>query len=154
MSTEVVHHLGGRAGLVSAHATRPAPALALSATEELAVRELVSDGADDVVLHVQQRAAALAGDAADGTGALAVRRRSLTRAVAIAEAQLAQLHVLLAVAVAKKDSAAVAAVDRALTGATKRFAILMDALRADEQRHQRPVVVVGAANAVNIGGGG
>lgn len=114
----------------------------------------MTDGADDAVLHVQQRAAALAGDAADAAGGPAVRRRSLAKAVAIAEAQLSQLHLLLAVAVAKKDSAAVALVDRALTGAAKRFAILMDALRADEQRHQRPVVVVGAANAVNFGGAG
>lgn len=118
------------------------------------MRELVLDDGDGVVLHVQQRGAALAGDAVDGTGGSAVRRRSLAKAVAVAEAQLSQLHVLLAVAVAKKDRTAVAVVDRALTGAAKRFAILMDALRADEQRHQQPVIVVGAAQAVNIGGGG
>ncbi len=118
------------------------------------MRELVSEGGDAVVLHVQHRAAALAGDSVDGTGGPHVRRRSLAKAVAIAEAQLVQLHALLAIAVAKKDPAAVAVVDRALTGSAKRFAILMDALRADEQRHQRPVVVVGAVYAVNAGGGG
>lgn len=152
--TGLVHPLSAAGSTTKLPATRPALLLALTETEELAVRGLVSGGGDEVVAFVQQRAAALAGDAADGPGGPAVRRRSLAKAVAIAEAQLSQLHALLAVAVAKKDVAAVAVVDRALTGAAKRFAILMDALRADEQRHQRPVVVVGAAQAVNIGSGG
>jgi hypothetical protein len=104
-------------------------------------------------MHVQQRAAALAGDASNETGAAAVRRRSLAKGAAIAEAQIGQFQALLAAAVARRDAAAVAMLDRVATGATKRLVALMDALRADEQRHQRPVVVVGAANAVNIGGG-
>ncbi len=150
---EVVHHVDEPVDPVSAPAWHPAPVLVLSAAEELAVRALVSAAADGAVMHVQQRAAALAGDAVNETGAAAVRRRSLAKGAAIAEAQIGQFQALLAAAVARRDAAAVAMLDRVATGATKRLVALMDALRADEQRHQRPVVVVGAANAVNIGCG-
>jgi hypothetical protein len=128
--------------------------LALSAVEELAVTELADDAANELLALVRRRATALAGDAVDGTSGASVRRRSLAKAAAIAEAQLQQFEALLAGAVARKDSATLVLLDRAATGAAKRFALLMDALRADEQKYQRPVVVVGAANAVNIGSGG
>jgi hypothetical protein len=135
------------------NAPRPLPALQLTSAEESAVRELMLGSTDATVVHVQQRAAALAGDAINETGAAAVRRRSLAKGAAIAEAQIGQFQALLAAAVARRDAAAVAMLDRVATGATRRLVVLMDALRADEQRRQRPVVIVGAANAVNIGSG-
>ena len=151
LTSELVHLNPRQTSSTAPVAPRAAPLPILTEPEELAVIGLVSHGADEAIAFVRQRAAALAGDTVTGTAG--VRRRSLAKAAAIVEAQLSQLHALLATAIAKRDVGAVPLLDRAATGATKRFAILMDALRADEQRGLRPVVVVGAAGNVNVVGG-
>jgi len=119
----------------------------LTETERRAVTALVAeDGCGDVLAHVVSRATALAGP--DGP---AVRRRSISKAVAGLETQLAQLNLLLAEAVVRRDADAVALIDRAATGITKRLCSLLQEHRFDETRGVRSVVV-GMANHVTIEG--
>jgi len=124
---------------------RPAepPRLALSRAEQVAVTRLVADDDATITQHVSERATALASDGA-------TRRRSLAKATAVAEAQLAQMTALLADALARRDENAVVLLDRALRGTTKRFCLLVEALRADVNGGRRSVVVVGQADTVHV----
>lgn len=67
---------------------------------------------------------------------------------------MAQLNFLLVSSVARKDADATKLLDRALNGATSRFALLVAELRADHASGRRTVVQVGIANNVNVNGGG
>lgn len=121
--------------------------LGLTAVERKAVQELVPGASRETAAFVAERAAALATDE-DGS----VRRRSLAKALALQEALSAQLTAVLAAAVSRRDEPAVKLVDRALTGATSRFRLLTEELRAEMTGGRRAVVQVGIAQNVNITG--
>ena len=121
--------------------------VALTETEQRAVVSMVGrDCGAAVIEHVVSRATALA--SADGP---AVRRRSISKAIAILDAQLAQLSLLMSEAVARRDFDAVAVLDRAATGVTKRLCGLLQEHRFEETRGIRSAVVVGIANNVTVG---
>ena len=126
------------------------PALGLTEVERRSVEEMVTGlPYGETAAFVAQRAAALASDT-DGS----VRRRSLSKALAIQEALMAQLSTLLAAAVANRDSSAVSLLDRALNGATARFRLLSDELRADYAGNKKANVQVQVvAGTVNVNGG-
>lgn len=129
-------------------ALAPAVLLGLLGVERAAVVAMVADGDGSGTAHVTQvRATAFASD--DG---VSVRRRSLAKALAVAEQQMMQLSALFAAAVAQGKLDVLGTLDKAATGATRRFVLLADALRADEERNRRPAVFIAAANAVTIGG--
>jgi hypothetical protein len=134
---------------LDAHAVANAPALGLSECERRSVEELVSGRPGATARFVSERAAALAVDTAGD-----VRRRSLARAIAVQEAVLSQLNLLLVSSVARKDADATKLLDRALNGATSRFALLVAELRADHSSGKRTLVQVGVANNVTVSGGG
>ena len=115
--------------------------------ERRAVEELVTGANGETAAFVAERAAALDADP-DGS----VRRRSLAKMLAIQEALSAQLTCLLAAAVARRDDAAVKLLDRALSGATSRFRLLTEELRAEMTGGRRAVVQVGIAQNVNVTG--
>jgi hypothetical protein len=77
----------------------------------------------------------------------------VSKAAAVQEALASQLSALLATAVARRDADAVKLLDRALSGSTKRFALLLEELRAEVSGGRRAVVQVGVvATNVNISG--
>jgi len=117
--------------------------LALSAVEQAAVTRLVAGDSSVVVGRVSERAAALASDED-------CRRRSIAKALAVAEAQLAQLSAALVDAVARRDERAVQMIDRVVTSATKRVTMLSDELRTDFAGGRRHSVLI-AANEVSLG---
>lgn len=120
--------------------------LGLTATERRSVEEMVSGGSGATGDFVALRATALSVDN-DGQ----VRRRSLSKAAAVQEALMAQLSALLAAAVIRRDAEAAKLLDRALSGSTKRFTLLIDELRAEISGGRRAVVQVGVvANNVSI----
>ena len=126
----------------------PAGALrvGLSKVERKTVEALISGSTGATGDFVAQRATAFSVDD-DGQ----VRRRSLSKAAAVQEALMAQLSALLAAAVGRGDADAVKLLDRALSGSTKRFTLLIDELRAEVSGGRRAVVQVGVvANNVNI----
>jgi len=132
-------------------AALPAPAarVALNETERRAVTALLADDCGAAVIaHVVARATALASP--DGP---AVRRRSISKAVAILEMQLSQLSLLLSEAAARRDGDAVGLLDRAAAGVTKRLCALLQEHRFEETRGLRSAVVVGIANNVTVEGG-
>jgi len=118
------------------------PSLALNPVERMAVSELLTGDARSLVAHVAQRATALASD--DGP---LVLRRSLARAVAVAEAQMHELSALLAAAVAKRDESGAKLLERQVNSATQRFRLLADQLLATFQGGRRSVLVVGQAGS-------
>ena len=121
--------------------------LALNETERRAVVAMVGrDCGAAVIEHVVSRATALA--SADGP---AVRRRSISKGIAILETQLGQLNLLMSEAVAKRDFDTVSVLDRAATGVTKRLCLLLQEHRFEETRGLRSAVVVGIANNVTVG---
>jgi hypothetical protein len=132
----------------NACAEAPVPRLALSPIEAFSVTQLLANGEEAVLEHVRARAGAFA--SADGDG---VRLRSLARATAIAEAQMAQLSALLSATLGQRDETTAKLLDKFLTSTTRRFTMLMDELRAERQGGRRSVLVVGAAQHVHVGAG-
>ena len=126
-----------------------APRVALNEIERRVVTALLAgDASTAVVEHVVSRASALAGP--DGP---AVRRRSVSKGIAVLEMQLTQLSLLLSEAAARRDSDAVDLLDRAVAGVTKRLCALLQEHRFEETRGLRSAVVVGVANNVTVQGG-
>lgn len=125
------------------------PGLRLTQVERRAVEELVSGQPGITADFVAQRAAAFAGDPSGET-----RRRSLSKAAAIQEALMAQLTTLLAAAVARRDGEAAKLLDRCLNGATTRFKLLIEELRADfgGKKVTVQVGIVGSTVHLNAGG--
>jgi hypothetical protein len=128
--------------------TQPAR-VALSEVERRAVAALVAEAdANTVIAQVTSRATALA-----SPGGPAVRRRSISKAVAVLDAQLAQLTLLLGHAVARRDVEAVQLLDRVATGVTKRLCALLEQHRFEETRGLRTAVMVSHAGQVTVEAG-
>jgi len=118
--------------------------IGLSTVETLSIKRLLSgDGVDEYVSVIVDRANSLATDDC-------ARRRSLARAVAVAESMLQQCNLVLADALARRDAETAAMVDRALSSATRRFTQLVDALQVESNGGRRSVLVVGQAQQVNV----
>jgi len=117
------------------------PRIGFTALERLAVTRLL--GNEGLAEIAEERCTAYFADAA-------ARLRSLSRAVAIAESQMAQFALALADAVRRGDPTAARLTERASTAATRRFVLLVDQLRIESQGGRRPVVVVGVAGQVVV----
>jgi hypothetical protein len=81
------------------------------------------------------------------TGDPESRRRALSRAAAVQEAQLQELAALLASAIARRDPA-VPMLDRVLTAATNRYRSLMDQLRIESAPNRRLTVLAKGTVAI------
>jgi flagellar basal body P-ring protein FlgI len=119
------------------------PKLALSALERRAVTALVAgENAADLERYVSERASAYA------TGNSEVRRRAISRALAVQDALVQQLSALLAGATAVRDDKLITTLDRALNSATARYRSLIDQLRIESSTTRR--VLIAAKGAVVI----
>jgi hypothetical protein len=113
----------------------------LSCLERRAVTGLVSANADEMENYVAERASEYA------TGDPESRRRALSRAAAVQEAQVQEIAALLASAIARRDPA-VPMLDRVLTAATNRYRCLMDQLRIESAPNRRLTVLAKGTVAI------
>lgn len=107
---------------------------------------ILIDGSSDALLAEVEMLAQQLGSPTD-SGA---RRQVLARRLATQDALAAQLEVLLAGAVRKRDQKGATFLSKMLTAATSRIATLSNAHASDQLPRGRPIVVVGSANAVAI----
>lgn len=119
--------------------------VALTGAERAAATGLVSGEA--AFRHVQDRATAFA------TGDAAVRRRSLSRASAVQEQQVADLAALLASAISRRDLELAKTLDRALTSATHRYRALMEQLRIESGVSRRVTMLAQGPVAITAEAG-
>jgi hypothetical protein len=125
-------------------AVQRVPKVALTAVERIAVTRLVTGDPEPVVAHAVDRASALSTDES-------CRRRTLAKALAIADTQAQQFSAALVDAVAKRDDDAARMLDRLLKGATRRVCWLSEALMADFAGGKKSVLVIGRAEQVTVG---
>jgi hypothetical protein len=121
---------------------RTLPALALWELERAAVTQLATGDVESVRQYVVNRASAYASGDAD------VRRRALSRAAAVQEAQMQELSALLARAVVQRDIQGVQLLDRTLTSATNRYRGLLEQLRVEFVATRRVAVVAKGTIAI------
>lgn len=125
-----------------APAAPPSPRLALNQFERRAVTGLVAGPAEDMVRYTTDRAAAYA------TGDADVRRRALARAASVQDGLAQELTALLTAALARRDTAGAAILDRALNSANLRYLRLLEALRVESAPSRR--VLMRASGAISV----
>jgi hypothetical protein len=121
------------------------PRLLLAPVESAAASRLIKGDSSRVVLLTERRAAAFAGEKSGES-----RKRSLARALAIAETLLHQYSAVQEQVTRTNNINNAVAFGKIVSGATDRYVKLVDALRTEEQGGKRSVVVVGRADAVNV----
>jgi hypothetical protein len=135
----------GESSTVSPIPALPQTRVGLNAVERLAAGGLLEgEGAAEFLDLVKDRATAFTAYTADSG------RRSLARAVAVAEAQLQSISARLAVCIAVRDLETARVLDRILSSASRRYCQLMEALQSEAHRGKRLVLVVGNASQVNV----
>jgi hypothetical protein len=125
-----------------APAAPPSPLLGLHQFERRAVTGLVAGPAQDIARYTAERATAYASGDAD------VRRRALARAAAVQDVVAQELTALLSAALARRDTAGAAILDRALNSTNARFLRLLEALRIESAPTRRVVMKATGAIAV------
>jgi hypothetical protein len=125
----------------------PAPRLGLTTLDQRAVTAFASGSTSELVEEARALAEALAGDGGDFA-----RVRLLARALAAARTQERVLESLLGGCLAKRDEQGVDLIQKVLYGVTRRVTMLCRELERESTARRRPVVIIGHAESVQVGG--